>query len=237
MEGRRVGPPLQIAIDGPVASGKSTVARGLAKKLSCDFLDTGAFYRAVGYLALERRVRLDDEAAVCALAVAQSPEALLDASTPLGYRIRFGNALLDNELFSPGVEQAASLVAAMPSVREKLVEAQRRFARGRDVVMAGRDIGSVVLPNANFKFFLTAPVATRVERRVQELREKGVEVDPASLRKEIEHRDARDRGRKVSPVIKAPDAIEIDTSAMTVDETVAALVALVRGRRSVESVC
>lgn len=220
--------PVQIAIDGPVASGKSTVARLLAQALGCTFLDTGALYRAVAFAALEHGIAPDDEAAIVKMLDAGLPEIVLDASSPLGYRIRMHGRTLAEELFTPEVSRAVSPIAAMRSVRFKLLGVQRDFADERDVIMAGRDIGSVVLPNAEFKFFLTASVDSRVRRRLAELRAKGVDVDPQSLRAEIERRDARDKSRPVSPLVKVADAVEIDTSDMTVAEVVRELERRVR---------
>ena len=219
---------LQIAIDGPVASGKSTVARLLAQRLGFAFLDTGALYRAVTFAALERGSDPSNEAAMSAL-VASSPPAISPASeSPFGCRITIDGRSLSEELFAPAVSQAVSLVAAMPEVRHKLVAVQRAFADERDVVMAGRDIGSVVLPDAGLKFFLTASVNTRVDRRYAELREAEVAVDRDALRREIAARDERDRLRAVSPLVKTPDAVEIDTSNLSVDQVVDKLYAQVR---------
>ncbi len=215
--------PLQIAIDGPVASGKSTVACKLAEQLGFAFLDTGALYRAVAHLALERHVAPDDETRVDQLLVKSVPEVVVDGRNPLRYRIRIDGKLLAQELFAPSVSQAVSPIAAMPMVRRRLIGAQRAFAANRNVVMAGRDIGTVVLPEARYKFFLTASVDARVDRRLRELHALGINIDREALREEILGRDARDTMRKVSPLAKARDAIEIDTSDMTVEEVVTTL--------------
>ena len=212
--------PVQVAIDGPVASGKSTVARRLAGRLGFLFLDTGALYRAVAHLALERGVAPTDAQGVESLVVAHPPEVITDVADPLTYRIRIDGKLLGQELFALPVSHAVSPIAAMPGVRHKLIEAQRSFARGHDVVMAGRDIGTVVLPDADFKFYLTANLAARTDRRLRELIALGVTIDEDALRAEILARDERDTTRAVSPLAKARDAIEIDTSSMTVDEVV-----------------
>jgi cytidylate kinase len=222
--------PVQIAIDGPVASGKSTVARKLAQRLGFAFLDTGALYRAVAYLALQRGLSPDDEAQVAAL-LAKSPLAVVgDPSDPSAYRVRIDNRLLGSELFRPEVSQAVSPIAAMAQVRRGLIGAQRAFARDRDVVMAGRDIGTIVLPDATYKFFLTASVDARTNRRWLELKQTGIEMSPQELRDEIVARDLRDTTRAVSPLRKAADALELDTSRMTVDEVVDALEKAVTAR-------
>jgi CMP/dCMP kinase len=225
--------PIQIAIDGPVASGKSTVAKKLAERLGFAFLDTGALYRAVAYAALRRAIAPNDETKVDELVMRSPPEVVADDHDPLRYRIHMGGQLLGDELFTPQVSQAVSPIAAMPGVRRGLIGAQRSFALDRDVVMAGRDIGTVVLPDAAHKFFLTASVDARVDRRWRELKEAGINITRRALRDEIVARDLRDTTRTVSPLRKAPDAIEIDTSHMTVEEVVRTLERAVtaQGRR------
>lgn len=226
-----VMPPLHIAIDGPVASGKSTVARLLAQRLACAFLDTGALYRAVAFAVIQRGISPADERSVASLVEIADPKVVVDAKMPLGYRIRIDGRTLGDELFSPTVSQAVSVIAANAAVRKHLVGAQRSFAEGRDVIMAGRDIGSVVLPDATFKFFLTASVDARVERRLRELHDKGIAIDSETLKGEIERRDERDRTRKASPLVIAPDAHVIDSSELSVEQVVDTLEALVRKAR------
>jgi CMP/dCMP kinase len=211
--------PLQIAIDGPVASGKSTVAARLAQRLHCAFLDTGALYRAVAWLALERGVSPEDEAGVVALLKDEMPS--IAAPGPAGRAVIVASGReLGNELFTPQVARAVSPIAAMASIRERLVPAQRAFADKRSVVMAGRDIGTVILPNATVKFFLTARLDARVDRRLRELAARGIQIDRERLRAQVERRDARDSERDASPLMKAPDAIEVDTTDMTLDQVV-----------------
>ena len=220
--------PLQIAIDGPVASGKSTVARRLAERLGCAVLDTGAVYRAMAYAALQRGIAPDDERTVASLAKEACPQVIVDDKAPLGYRIKVSGRALSEELFTPAVSQAVSAIAANAEVRRRLIGAQRTFAEGRDVIMAGRDIGSTVLPEATFKFFLTASVNARTDRRLLELNDKGIEIERETLKREIEARDERDKNRKASPLVEAPDAIVVDTSALSIDEVVDLLEAKVR---------
>jgi cytidylate kinase len=219
--------PVHVAIDGPVASGKSTVALQLAGRLGFAFLDTGALYRAVAYQALAQDIPLEEER-VDGLIAQHMPEVVLEERDPLTYRIRIDGKLLGQELFALPVSQAVSPIAAMPKVRERLVGAQRAFAEGRDVVMAGRDIGTVVLPDARFKFYLTASIDARVDRRLRELHALGVIIDRETLREEIIARDKRDTTRTVSPLAKASDAVEIDTSHLTVDMVVDKLEQAVR---------
>ncbi len=222
--------PVHVAIDGPVASGKSTVARKLADRLGFAFLDTGALYRAVAYLALERAVPPTDEAGVDALVARFVPEVVTDERDPLTYRIRIDGKLLGQELFALPVSQAVSPIAAMAKVRERLIGVQRSFAAGRDVVMAGRDIGTVVLPDADFKFYLTASIDARVDRRLRELTALGITIDRETLYTEIMARDKRDTERAISPLTSAPGAAVVDTSALTVDEVVDHLEQMVKVR-------
>jgi len=196
--------------------------------LHCLFLDTGALYRAVAYAALARGISPDDERTVGDFARSADPSVELDASSPLGYRIRVDGRVLTDQLFTPPVSAAVSAIAANAAVRTSLIDAQRSFAAGRDVVMAGRDIGSVVLPDATWKFFLTASLDARVDRRFKELRDRGIDIERGTLRAEIQRRDERDRNRAASPLVKAQGAIEIDSSTMTIDEVVDELEALVR---------
>ncbi len=222
--------PLQIAIDGPVASGKSTVARLLAQRLQCTFLDTGALYRAVAWAVIQRGVAPDDERTVAALVRAADPRVVLDPRAPLGYKIRVDGRTLSEELFAPAVSQAVSAIAANAAVRAYLITAQRDFADERDVIMAGRDIGSVVMPDATFKFFLTATMDARVDRRLKELHDKGIAIDRETLAGDIQRRDERDRTRKASPLVVATDAVVIDSSSMTIDDVVDLLERRIRER-------
>jgi len=201
---------LQIAIDGPAASGKTTVAQRLAERLQIAFVDTGAMYRTLAYLALQNGVSASDGAAL---------ERLVDAAVKL--------RIPDATLQSNDVTAIVSIVAAHPEVRTAMVEAQRSEARGRSVVMAGRDIGTVVLPNAPVKIYLTASITARVERRRQQLQREGITVDAERLRDEIEARDRLDRTRAVSPLEPARDAHRIDSSDLSIEGVVDAIVVVV----------
>lgn len=214
-------PTLQIAIDGPAASGKTTVARLVADRLHVLYLDTGAMYRALAYTALHTQTDLDNENALVRLCE-QNPIAVqLDRSAPLGFRIFAGGSeLTQSQLESPEVTAVVSTIAAHPRVREAMVAEQRRIAEGGPVVMAGRDIGTVVLPDAPYKVFLTASVQARVARRRVQLEEAGVDVSVHELTTEIEERDRLDENRKTSPLRKAPDARVIDSSDLSVEEVV-----------------
>lgn len=212
---------LQIAIDGPAASGKTTVARGVASRLHVPYLDTGAMYRALAYLALHTRTDADNGAALARLEAAQPIRVIADANVPHGFRIYAGDAeLSEATLQSNEVTAVVSTVAAHKEVREIMVRAQRAAAGSVSVVMAGRDIGTVVLPDADIKVFLTASVAARVARRKAQLEAAGIDVDVHRLTEEIEERDRLDRTRTVSPLEPAPGAQVIDSSRLTADEVV-----------------
>ena len=229
-----MSPPLhlQIAIDGPAASGKTTVAHLLAQHLRILYLDTGAMYRALAYLALQTRTDADNEAALARLCDRGLITIGVDAAAPLGFRIAAAGTELDEmTLQSNSVTAIVSTIAAHPRVRESMVQAQRRIAQDGPVVMAGRDIGSVVLPLAQVKIYLTASVLSRVERRRAQLVAAGVDVNVHQLAQEIEERDRLDRTRAVSPLVTAPDAHIIDSSDMTVDAVVAEIEAIVERSR------
>ena len=205
--------PVRIAIDGPVASGKTVVGMALARKLGCAFLDTGLMYRAVAWAALDRGVAADDEAAVAEVARCLDMRPLDDAS---------GRLLADGEdvtdyLRLPQVENVVPGVAAMPDVREALIERQREVAAEAPVVMVGRDIGRVVLPNAHVKLFLTATAMTRAQRRHEERVRKGEESRLEDVACGIERRDRLDAGQS----LPARDATIVKTDCMSVDEVVA----------------
>jgi cytidylate kinase len=212
---------VQIAIDGPAASGKTTVARGVARSLHALYLDTGAMYRALAYLAVHSGTDAGNGVALARLARLQPIRVKLDQSSPLGFRIfAGGRELTEAMLNSSEVTAIVSTVAAHPEVREMMVQAQREAAEGVSVVMAGRDIGTVVLPNADVKIFLDASVAARVARRKAQMEAAGDEVDVQQLTEEIAERDRLDRTRKVSPLEPAPGAHVIDSSDMTVEQVI-----------------
>ncbi len=207
-----------VALDGPAGSGKSTIAKALAKDYNILYLDTGAMYRACALKAIKSGVDVQNESAVNAL--------LKDLNVKVEYRDGVQHTILDGEDVSStirenAVSMAASHISAHPAVREKMVEMQRQIASEMSCVLDGRDIGSVVLPFAKFKFFVTAKSEVRAKRRYDELLSRGQQVDFDALHAEIIQRDKQDSERKFAPLKKAEDAVEVDTSYMTADEVVA----------------
>lgn len=211
---------LQIAIDGPAASGKTTVARLLAQRLGVVYVDTGAMYRALAYAALQTQTDVDNENALVRL-FDQQIRVSLDGKAQLGFRVFWKETeLTQDELDSPVVTAVVSIVAAHALVREAMVREQRRIAAEGPVVMAGRDIGTVVLPNASCKIFLTASVAARVGRRRAQLEKAGIDVSAHELTQEIEERDRLDETRKISPLREAAGARIVDSSSLTAEQVV-----------------
>jgi cytidylate kinase len=210
-----------VAIDGPVASGKTVAARALAAALGHLYLDTGAMYRAAAYLALHHGVDLDNERAILALLEHHRIRLVPDERASPGYRVEIDGVDTGTRLFDPEVSSAVSTVAALPGVRNAMVAEQRAIAAEGPVVMAGRDIGTVVLPDARYKFFLTASVDERAARRAKEFAERGIEVGLGEVREQIEERDRLDRNRAVAPLRPAPDATVIDSTALQAEDVVA----------------
>lgn len=216
-----------IAIDGPTAAGKSTVGREVARRLGLDYVDTGAMYRSVAWAALQRKVDLGDAAALERLAAALRIETIFDAS---GHRILVDGQDVTQAIRSPQVSEAASAVSAVPGVRTTLVALQRQRAAAGGVVMEGRDIGTVVLPDADVKVFLQASLDTRARRRHAELRARGVQATLEEVRRQEAARDHRDQTRAHSPLRAAADAVVIDTTARRPEEVAEVIVRMVRER-------
>ncbi|KXT77061.1 Cytidylate kinase [Streptococcus sp. DD10] len=210
---------IQIAIDGPASSGKSTVAKIVAKELGYTYLDTGAMYRAATYLALNNEIDLDDESGIIHQLV-EFPISF--GRDEQGQQLVFvGDVDVTHPIRDNQVTQHVSTVAALPLVREKLVEMQQMIAHQGGIIMDGRDIGTVVLPEAELKIFLVASVEERAERRYKENLEKGIETNLETLKQEIADRDYKDSHREVSPLKPAVDAIHFDTTGVGIDEVVA----------------
>lgn len=208
---------LQIAIDGPAGAGKSSVAKVLAKRLNCIYLDTGAMYRAVTWLAMQQQVGVTD-----LMGIARLLETLqLEFKEEQGVQHLYCNGTdVTEAIRSPQVSANVSAVAMIPLVRETLVAQQQHIAANCDVLMDGRDIGTTVLPDAQYKFFLTASLEERARRRYLELKEKGVDANMEQIKQDIALRDKKDSQREVSPLVQAPDAELIDTSNLSFDEVV-----------------
>ena len=210
-----------IAIDGPSGAGKGTIAALLAKRLGWHLLDSGAVYRAAALYALDSRANLTDDAAVVAAFDGFSPR--FEAGEE-GVRVWLSDAAGEREVTSQlrteRTADAASRVAAIPEVRASLLDAQRSFRTSPGLVADGRDMGSVVFPDAVLKVFLTASVQERARRRAKQLKEKGNSTTLAALEKELELRDARDANRQHAPMAQVPDALCIDSSGLGVDEVV-----------------
>ena len=217
-----------VAIDGPAASGKSTVARALARRLGAHYLDTGAMYRAVALAALREEISLDDEDSVAALAGAVTIQFLHAAGSPIPTAVLLDGADVTVAIRTPAIDEAVSAVARMPGVRAAMVAQQRRIADCADtIVLEGRDIGTVVFPDAEVKVFLTASPDERARRRHAEMTERGHAVKEDVVRDGLERRDHADSSRQAAPLSVALDAVELDTTGLTVDEVVDAVAALV----------
>ncbi len=216
-----------VAIDGPAGAGKSTVARAIAARLGFVYIDTGAMYRAVALWALRTGVSESDMHRLQQLA----------SAAEISFAAGDNTVLLNGEdvtdvIRTPEVAAFASKVSAVPAVRRALVEKQREMAAETSVVMEGRDIGSVVFPDAQVKVFLDADPSVRADRRVRELHESGATVDRDATAEEISERDRRDRTRSESPMIQSPDAVYLDTSGLSIEQVEEAILKLVRERTS-----
>jgi len=219
---------IQIAIDGPSGAGKSTMAKIIAKELGILYLDTGAMYRAVALKAIKSGIDTKDS------------NALADMVKDIALRIVYDNGvqrvILDGEdvteeIRTPAVTVGSSDVAVNPAVREKIVELQREIAKENSVIMDGRDIGTHVLPDADVKIFLTASIEDRARRRYEELKQKGMLKQTfEELKKEMEYRDKNDSTRAHAPLKKADDAVLLDTTGFTVEESAQTILNIIRSR-------
>lgn len=214
-----------IALDGPSGSGKSTIAKALSAKLNILYLDTGAMYRATALKALNLGIDTLD---------AEKVDTFInDVNIEIKYIDGAQHTFLDREDVSqkirePHMSMAASNISSLKNVRIKMVDMQRKIAGGMSCILDGRDIGSYVLPDADYKFYVTATSKVRAKRRYDELTAKGFEVDFDTLLKEIEQRDYNDMNREFSPLVKADDAIYLDTSDMTIEEVINAVLEYVK---------
>ncbi|MCR5094518.1 MAG: (d)CMP kinase [Lachnospiraceae bacterium] len=204
-----------IAIDGPAGAGKSTIAKLVSKRLGFIYVDTGAMYRAMALFMLERGTDINDQKAVAE----EAQHAQISIRHENGEQaVILNGENVNGRIRTQQVSDAASTVSTVGEVRERLVALQRELAASTDVVMDGRDIGTVVLPDAKLKIFMTASSEVRAHRRYLELVEKGMEAEEEQIRREIEERDERDRTRAISPLRQAEDAVLLDTSDLSIDE-------------------
>ncbi len=214
----------KIALDGPSGSGKSTLAKNLAKYYGFVYIDTGALYRTIGLFVSEKGIASDDVEKI----VSVLPEIKIEMRLEDG-----GNAVyldgkrLGNEIRTPIISKYASDVSKIPQVREFLLETQRSIARENNVIMDGRDIGTVILPDAQVKMFVTASIEARAKRRFVELQEKGVETTYEDVLADMKWRDANDRNRDIAPAVPAEDAIMFDNSDLNVQETLEKAISII----------
>ena len=217
-----------VAIDGPVAAGKSTIARVVAQKLGYTYIDSGAMYRALAWAAAQEDVPADSAAEACAL-LARTDIQLIPQPHG-GNRVEVNGRDVTAEIRTLEIGQLASRLSEIPGVREQMVARQQEMARAGGVVMEGRDIQTVVLPDAEVKIFLTASAEARARRRWLELKERGDAADLEQILTGIKERDERDSNRAHSPLRAAAEAVRVDTSDLSIEEVVAAVLEVVRGR-------
>lgn len=215
-----------VAVDGPAGAGKSTVARLLATHLGYLYLDTGAMYRALAYKALKYGIDLRDDDSLADLL--KDTEIVLQGQEAV--HVRLDNRDVTDELRTPAVNASVSQVAGLKTVRTEMVKRQRRMAENGGVVMDGRDIGTFVLPEADVKFYLTASLKARSQRRFDELARQGYPVEFSRIQEEISHRDLLDKNRNLAPLAQAHDAIRIDSTDMEVEDVLARMLAVCRQR-------
>ena len=214
-----------IAIDGPAGAGKSTIAREVAQRLGFQLVDTGAIYRSLGLLALEKGISLDDADSLAHIGEDLSFEFRMTQS---GTTTICNGRQMGADIRTPKVSDAASRVSALPAVRAAVLEAQRSAGRARDSVLEGRDIGTVVFPDADVKVFLTASDTERARRRTEQLRASGQAADYDEILSDIRERDERDSTREAAPLKAADDATRIDSTAFTIEQVVEQIVALAK---------
>jgi len=214
-----------IAIDGPSGAGKSTIAKRLARQLGYTYIDTGAMYRAIGWQAKREGIDTADENALARLSAGTEVTIRHDAE---GQRVLVNGRDVTDDIRTPEMGMLASAVSKSPAVRARLLTLQRRLGDAGGVVMDGRDIGTVIFPHADAKFFLDASAEERGRRRWQELKEKGMDVDRAAITAEIRARDLQDSSRSIAPLKRAEDAQYVDSSTMTIDGVVEVMLSQIR---------
>jgi cytidylate kinase len=220
---------LVIAIDGPSGAGKSTLGKALARHFNYLYIDSGAVYRAVGRKALDLNAPLEDKEAIARIARDSSIKLEGD---PDHLKVFLDGRDVTAEIRLPDASRASSVVATIPEVRLAVVEKLREMSRAGGVIMDGRDIGTNVFPDARVKIFLEASLDVRARRRAEEERERGRDVSFEQVRAELEERDRRDRERDATPLVKAPDAILLDTSTMSLDRVIDRVIEIIKERSS-----
>lgn len=221
-----------IAIDGPAGSGKSTVAKAVARRLGMHYLDTGAMYRAVAWTALEQGIDLAKESAITSVATQIDIEFVHEDASPIATSVLANGHDITTEIRAPRIDDAVSVVARMPAVRAALVAQQRAIGDAGDIVVEGRDIGTVVFPNAGVKIFLTASPQERARRRHLELEQRGEALDAVAVQERMAVRDSADSSREASPLAAAHDAFVLDTTGMGIEDVVSAISGLAGKARS-----
>lgn len=218
---------MQIAIDGPASAGKSTVAKIIAQKLNFTYIDTGAMYRAATWLAREHKLSYSDEKGILA---AIDQESIELKSEDGQQKVFVGGKDISQDIRTPDISAHVSQVSALAGVRAKMVGLQRQMAGKMNVVMDGRDIGTTVLPDAEVKIFLIASAHSRAKRRMLDFKERGIKTNQSleEIEQDISERDYKDSHRKISPLKKAYDAVEIDTTYMTIDQVVNAILSEIK---------
>ncbi len=223
-------PTVKIAIDGPSGSGKSTLAKLLAKHYGFVYIDTGALYRTVGLAVMERGLASDDAEGIVAMLPSVNISMRLEDG---GNAVYLDGRRMGGEIRTPECSKYASDVSKIPQVRAFLLETQRSIARENNVIMDGRDIGTVILPDAQVKIFMTASDDARAERRFRELIEAGKNVTLQEVKADMAWRDANDSGRKIAPAVPAEDAVMFDNSRLSVEDTVAEAIKIIDSRLSI----
>ncbi len=219
---------IHIAIDGPAGAGKSTVAKALAKRLNIIYVDTGALYRTIGYYAFANKISKDDKAGIIGLLKDINIELKYDNGTQ---KVFLNGEDLGDRIRLPEISMYASAVSSIPEVRAFLLDTQRSIARQNSVVMDGRDIGTVILPNADVKIFLTASPEERARRRYDELVAKGKQVTFKEVCDDMMARDKKDSTRDVAPAVPAEDAVILDNTGFTLEESVDAVINIIRSNK------
>ena len=210
---------IKIAIDGPAGAGKSTISKAVAERLGFVYIDTGAMYRASALYAIDNGIPIEEQALAPHLG---------DINIDMAYGADVSERIRQND-----VSMGASAIAAIPAVRLKLVDMQRRLAEKHSVIMDGRDIGTYVLPDAELKIYLTASVEERTKRRYEQLLQKGMECDIKKIKEDIKQRDYNDMHREFAPLKKAEDAVVVDSSDMTLEETVDKIFRMIKEKQDV----